>query len=94
MTDLKSFREKPQNTEALTNFLLSEPGRELTEILRMIRASMTSDKGLSEGRICGRHDVFQSLDDLFFIGTQPLEPKKTPMSAKGGNIKPHKSVLP
>ena len=94
MTDLKSFREKPQNTEALTNFLLSEPGRELTEILRQIRAAMTTDKQITEGRICGRHDVFQHLDDLFYIGAQPLEPKKSPMSSKGGNVKPHKSVLP
>ena len=93
--EIKRFRQNAGHTESLANFLNSEAGKELTVILRHMRERMTKGQGLSESRVCGRHDVFQEIDDLFFTGTQHLDQPRKPVSEKAGATpKPHRSKLP
>lgn len=94
MNKLKEFKENKHNVQSLAAFLESSPGRAFEELLRDLRTELTSDPSASELRVCGRHDVFQKLDDLLFTSTQYREAMPRPSSKKAGGIKPHLSSLP
>lgn len=94
MSKLKEYKENKHNVESLAAFLQSKPGRDFSEMLRILRTELTSDPQASELRICGRHDVFQKLDDLLFAATEYREARPRPSSQKAGAPKPHLSHLP
>lgn len=92
---LTKFRQTKFNCDQLREFLGSPTGRELSEAIREERKNMTADKDISELRLCGRHDVFQRLDEIFFAGVQPIDPPRKPESKKARKARlplPHHST--